>query len=102
MTLTFTDGIVTLSAIGTLVYLIVAWQIRRCSSNVNEFNLRINAIVIRQTLIAEHHGIKLPPMDTLMREMGSAMPKPPSSRHACVECNDDTDILAPTPQGGPE
>jgi len=74
MKLDFMDGVNLMALIIGVVYAINAWQIRRCSSNVNQINNSINAIVIRQTLIAERYGIELPSMDEVVNEMGCAMP----------------------------
>ncbi len=74
MTLDFVDGMTLMGLIVGTVYVIVSWQIRRCSNNVNEFNQQINALIVRQTLLAERTDVELPSMDELIQDMGQTLP----------------------------
>jgi hypothetical protein len=97
MTLDFVDGVLVTAAIVGIVGALMAWQSRRCTINVNEINNQINAILVRQTLMAERMGVELPPVDKVIEEMGYNLPAICRSRRGIP-----TSLKAEeTPRGGP-
>jgi hypothetical protein len=105
--LVFVAGINLMALIVAVVYAITAWQSRRCSTNVNEFNNAINAMLIRQTLLAERMGIELPSMEDVVKEMGCSMPGacPPVGWDSCdkisrtVRAGKGTEVIPFQPKG---
>lgn len=93
MTLDFVDGMNIMALIVAVVYAITSWQSRRCSTNVNEFNNAINAILIRQQLLAEKTEVDLPTMRELSESLGCSMPG------ACPPVGWDPVRRKPTPTG---
>jgi len=81
----FVDGMNLMALIVAIVYSITAWQSRRCSTNVNEFNNLISALIIRQTILAEKSGVEIPHIDDVIQQMGRPLPGAPPSwaSHSC-------------------
>ncbi len=74
MILYFQAGVNLFALIIGAVYLITQRQSRRCSTNVNEINNCLNAILLRQAILAERAGVELPPMEEVTQQVSCSMP----------------------------